>query len=151
MIEGILFLIFVWSFAIVSADYECLYSDGRTLYCESCCEYSCCETTGETSSVYIACGITGSVIFVAFLIGCCIRRRRAIVRGQAQQPNRVVVVNRTICTARSAPGVAPVYNSSVPQTGTYSYVQPAVLTMAPPPYTPSKDGGKAEPPPPYSA
>ncbi|KAL3852943.1 hypothetical protein ACJMK2_016548 [Sinanodonta woodiana] len=153
MIEGIFILIFAWSIAIVSADYECFYSDGRTLSCDSCCEYNCCETTTGTSSVYIGSGIAGSLFFVALLIGCCIRRRRVIIRGQAlaQQPNRVVVVNRTICTARSAPGVAPMYNSNVPQTGSYAYEQVTVAGITPPPYSPRKDDSKADPPPPYSA
>lgn len=101
-------LIFTGLFLLIlktcHAEYECYYSDGRTLYCDSCCEYECCEggyggSGGSGLSGGAVAGIVIAVIVVLALKVCCIcarvRRRTTVVTRTVTVPRSVVVTTNT--------------------------------------------------------
>ncbi|XP_053378934.1 cysteine and tyrosine-rich protein 1-like [Mercenaria mercenaria] len=74
-------------------EYECYYSDGRTLYCESCCEYECCDGGDGLSGGAIAGIVVGTIILLALKV-CCICAR--VRRYQRCTRTTIVTVPRSV-------------------------------------------------------
>ncbi|KAL3852940.1 hypothetical protein ACJMK2_016545 [Sinanodonta woodiana] len=146
--------------ALARASYECIYRDGRHLYCDSCCEYDCCSysaNSSDSAAIVGGCVAAGFVFIVTVLLCCiCIRRRRTASNGQVlvQHPSNVLVVSRTNQAAGDSTATAvtgrTVYNPNVPQTGPYAYEQPTTFAIFPSGYIPRTDTLGEEAPPAYS-
>ncbi|KAL3852942.1 hypothetical protein ACJMK2_016547 [Sinanodonta woodiana] len=142
------------------ADSQCNYSDGKVLFCDSCCEYDCCND--GINAVIIGGSVGGAFVLTLIITLCsvCVRRRRIVSRAQIRvhRTPTIYVVTRSVQTAGVNPDIPvtgatgrPVYNLNVPQTGPYSYEQPITFARVLSGFTPRTEILAAEPPPPYSS
>ncbi|KAK3601593.1 hypothetical protein CHS0354_027840 [Potamilus streckersoni] len=145
--------------ALAMAEYQCFYSDGKILSCDSCCEQDCCTGGSKAEIIGAALGGTFAVILIIAICCACVKRRRidSTRHIRVHQTPTVLVVTRTIQTpdvTSDIPGKGvtgrPVYNPNVPQTGPYSYEQPTTFATFPSSYIPRTGTLAAEAPPPYS-